>query len=110
MMCIHQADLEAASLQDLKQRNPVHARRFHGHRLDSAAVEPIGEGVEVLRERRKAPHLVRIAGRGHCHKYFRRSDIDASGVWMNHQRSWRRPRPALAFSGHDGVLGWNSQK
>src|SRR5450631_2526926 len=110
MMSIHQADLEAASFQNLKQRNPVHAGRFHGHGLDSAAMEPIGEGVEVLRERWKAPDRVLIAGGRHRHKYFSRSDINAGRVWVNHQRSWRRLRPILAFSSHHGLLDCNSQK
>src|ERR1700724_2542235 len=80
MMSIHQADLEAASLQDLKQGNPVHSGRFHGHSLDSAAVEPIGEAVEVLRERWKASDWVLIAGGGHRHKYFGRPNINTGCI------------------------------
>ena len=95
---IHQADLNAASLQNLKQPHPVHASRFHCHSLDSAALESIGERVEVLRKCRKAPDRIFIAVGGYRHEYLGCPNINTSGVWVNHQWFWRRFRSVLAFS------------
>jgi hypothetical protein len=102
MMSIHQADLDPASFQDLKQRNPIHAGRFHRYSLDPTALKPFCEGVEVLSERWKAPDWRLITTYRYRREYFGRPDINAGGVGMNHQRFRRRPRPFVSLSGHDG--------
>src|SRR5262249_15854520 len=44
---LDQPDLKAAGLQQLVQRDPVDASRFHGHRGDAALLQPVGDGKQV---------------------------------------------------------------
>ena len=44
---VHQADLEASGLQELEQRDPVHAGRFHRHRGDADLLQPGRQGEEL---------------------------------------------------------------
>ena len=46
-----QLDFEAPRLKHLKHRNPVHARRLHGDRLDTALPEPISQRLQIRRGR-----------------------------------------------------------
>ncbi len=39
---VDQQHREAARLQELEQRYPVHAGRFHRYGIDAAAIEPVG--------------------------------------------------------------------
>jgi hypothetical protein len=43
--CVDEQDFEATLLEDLEERNPIHAGRLHGDGLDAADVEPVGERV-----------------------------------------------------------------
>ena len=58
---VDQEDLESPRLQDLKQRNPVHPRRFHRYRLHVARLQPVRRRVQVFREGRKTPHRLRMS-------------------------------------------------
>ena len=40
---VHQEHLEAARLENLEHRNPVHARRLHGDGRDADLREPVGQ-------------------------------------------------------------------
>ena len=42
MVGIDEEDLEAPRFQDLKQRNPIDARGFHGHGIDGTLFQPVG--------------------------------------------------------------------
>jgi hypothetical protein len=68
MTRIDQKNREAARLQQLVQRDPVHAGGFHGDGVDAAGLEPIGDGVQVDREARKLAHRFIVAIRRHGHK------------------------------------------
>src|ERR1035438_8371079 len=41
VLCVDQIDLESARLQDLINRNPVHARRLHRDRMNPALFQPV---------------------------------------------------------------------
>ena len=71
---------EAARLEQLEQRDPVHAGGFHRHGIDAAGLEPIGDGVEIDREAGKLVHRLIVAVRRHGHEVRRAADVDASGI------------------------------
>ena len=71
---------EAARLQQLEQRDPVHAGGFHGDGIDLARREPIGQGIEVSREAGKLVHRLVVSIRGHGHEVGGASDVDAGGI------------------------------
>jgi hypothetical protein len=60
---IDQEHLEAATLEQLKERDPVDAGRFHGHGRDAAGSEPVGEGFEVGGTGTEPPDVGRQVGR-----------------------------------------------
>jgi hypothetical protein len=39
---VHKVHLKSVSIQDLKNRNPINARRFHGDGIDAAVLKPPG--------------------------------------------------------------------
>src|SRR5258707_391302 len=43
VMCVDQEDFDAAGLQDLVHRNPVHTGGLHCHGANTAALKPIRE-------------------------------------------------------------------
>ena len=77
---IHEQDLEASSFQQLEDRNPVHARRFHGDRRDASCLEPIGQSMKIAAERPEGPHRLFIAVGGHGDDMERRPDIEPSRI------------------------------
>ena len=80
---------ETARLQQLEQGDPValgqplDTGRFHGHGVDRAGLEPIGQGVKVDREAGKLAHRLIVSVRRDGHKVRRATDVDG-------------PRPAPA--------------
>src|SRR5216684_7094446 len=75
VMGVDQEDGESPRLQDLKQRDPVHARALHRYRLDVAPFQPVRRGVQVFREGRETPHRLRISIPRHRDIDLRRPDI-----------------------------------
>ena len=71
---------EAARLQQFKQRNPVHARGFHGDRVDAASHEPVGQGIEVDREAGKLTYRFIVPVGRHGDIVGGAADVDAGGV------------------------------
>ena len=47
---VHQTHSETVILQNLKQRNPEHARGLHGYALHPARLQPVSKAVQVIRE------------------------------------------------------------
>ncbi len=78
---------EAARLQQLEQRDPVHAGGFHGDGVDPAGLEPIGDGVKVDREAGKLAHRFLVSVRRHGHKMGRAADVDAGGIGVGNRQS-----------------------
>jgi hypothetical protein len=60
--------------------------RFHGNDVDSAGLEPIGDGVEVDREAGKFAHRFIVSIRRHSHKMGRAADVDAGGVGVSNRQ------------------------
>src|SRR5438128_4626974 len=84
MLSIDQMDINAPRFQDLKQRYPVHAGRFHSHRVHSALLQPVRQGVQILRKGRKRSHRFGVPIGGYGNKDFRRSNINTAGVWSHY--------------------------
>jgi hypothetical protein len=78
--CVHQADLQAAGLQDLIQGDPVHARGLHGHGSHAALLQPGGQRPQVRREGPEAPDGLRVAVQRHADVDLGGADVDARRV------------------------------
>jgi hypothetical protein len=57
---VHQKYLEAASLENLEDRDPIHARGLHCNRLDSDSREPVRHLVEISTEASERAHRLFI--------------------------------------------------
>jgi hypothetical protein len=77
---IHEQDLEAAGFKDLEDRNPIHARRFHGDRRDAGRLKPIGQSMKIAAERPEGLHRLFIAVGGYGDDMERRPDIEPSRI------------------------------
>ena len=104
-----QHDFHSASLKDLERRDPIHAGRFHRHRRNPRPLEPFGQAMEVVGERRERTHRFGIQVFGHRHHMESRTDIDPGGPWMNHGplslsafRSCHHSLPCLVMSRRAG--------
>src|SRR5262245_42313119 len=84
MLSIDQMNFNAASLQDLEQRDPIDTRRLHGDRVDSALLQPVDEGVEVRSKCRKRSYGFGIAIGGYRHDSLCGSHIDTRGIGSHH--------------------------
>ena len=97
--------LEAARVEDLKDRDPVDAGGFHRHVCHATRGEPVGEAVQIGREGRKRSHRGRITVRWYGDEMFRRPTIDPGGVrmetleGMGRRARLRRRAAAMAFHG-----------
>src|SRR5262249_53236674 len=60
---INQEDLEATRFEQLKERDPVDARRFHSDGGDAALRQPIGQAEEVGGAGAKGTNMRRQVGR-----------------------------------------------
>src|SRR5271169_2845632 len=108
---VDQEDLEPSRLQDLKQRDPVHSRRFHGYGLDVARLQPGRRRVQVFRERQETPHRLRISIPRHRDIDLRRSDIYTRSIQVQaRQQGSSCLRVALwvtlSFSRHGFSWDW----
>ena len=98
MTRVHQQHGEAARLQQLEQRDPVHARGFHRDGVHAASLEPIGQGIEVSRKARKLAHRLIVTIRRHGHEVGCATDVGAGGVGVSDRQ---RRGPGLPGRGGD---------
>jgi hypothetical protein len=77
---IHEQDLEAAGFKDLEDRNPIHARRFHGDRRDTGLLEPIGQSMEIPAKRPEGTNRLFLSVGGYGDDMERRPDIEPSRI------------------------------
>jgi hypothetical protein len=80
---IHDEDLQAAGLQDLIHRDPVHPRRLHDHRVHPAGYQVIGQRVQVRGEGVKPAH--RLGGPVGCdrHPDLGTPDVQSRGLGVD---------------------------
>jgi hypothetical protein len=62
---IDQLDLKPALFEHLEQGNPVDPGRLHHHGVNLTLPQPLGQGVEIGRERPELLHRLLIAIGGH---------------------------------------------
>ena len=72
--------LKAARVEDLEDRDPIHAGRFHRHVRDAAGRQPLGQSVQIAGECREGLDGRGIAIRRHGDDVLGRATIDAGGV------------------------------
>ena len=95
MPCVDENHFEAAPLEDLKQRDPVHAGGFHRNRGDAACSQPVGECEEILSERAEVANRMRVAISRYRYVVTAAADIDTGCIGM---MMTRRARPFAAGS------------
>src|SRR5882724_6669123 len=90
--CVHEHDLKASSLEDLVNRDPVHARRLHRDRGDPNLLEPVRQSIEISCKTLERANRFVVCILGHSYDMERRADIQTSGVPMNDWQCCRAPR------------------
>ena len=85
---LDQVDLEATRLEQLKERNPIDPRGFHGYRGDVALGQPVRQGSEVGSIGGKAAYRLGIVTGGHCHIMGFGPDVDTRGVEVGGGQLW----------------------
>src|SRR2546422_6647772 len=73
-------DFNAASLQNLEQRNPIHTSGFHRHRIDTTPLQPVRQIVQILRKGGKRSHRVGVSIGGHSNEDLRGSHVNTASV------------------------------
>ncbi len=82
---IDEANNEPSRFQHFKQRNPVDTGGFQRHGRDGVLLQPVGNGIKILRERFKPPdHRIAAVGARNGHKVVAITDIDSCSPWVNH--------------------------
>src|ERR1022692_5028455 len=80
---VSQAELYAMLLENVVQRDPVHTRGLHGHRIDPARLEPFRHLVQGCRPAPEFPHRIRVPIRWHGHIVALVPHVNPSGIGMN---------------------------
>ena len=83
---IHQEDLEAAGFKDLEDRNPIHARRFHGDRRDAGRLQPIGQSMEIPAKSPEGTNRLFVSVGGHGDDVERRADIEPGRIRVDRSK------------------------
>src|SRR3982751_4503959 len=78
--CIGQTRSDSVGFQNVVERNPINAGRFHGYGCDSAGFQPLDHRVQIFSERIEYSHWAFVAVGRHGHKNLPRSNIDAASV------------------------------
>jgi hypothetical protein len=71
---------DAALLQNVVQRDPVHARGLHRHRIDAARLKPFRHPDQGICPAAEFPHRIRVSIRRRRRKVALIAHVDASGV------------------------------
>src|SRR6516162_5448907 len=87
---IDQEDLEPLGLEQLVQRDPVDAGRFHGYRGDLMLAQEGGNGFQTSRMSRKLANQAGsgVGGEANADPVGATADVDAGGVRMLHGQSF----------------------
>src|SRR5207249_2504167 len=87
MLSIDQMDVNATRFQDLKQWYPVHPGGFHSHRVHTALLQPVRQGVQALGKGGKRSNRFCIAIGGDGGENLRRSNINTAGIRSHHRQT-----------------------
>ena len=74
---IYQQHLKASCFENLEDRNPVHACRFHRDGRNAHLDQPLRQAVEVAAEGSEGTHRPFIAVGRYCDHVSGRADIDS---------------------------------
>lgn len=80
MPCIDEIHGKPARFENLVERYPVNARRFHCHRIHAAAHQPVRQFLQVFGETFKLPDRFIVTIRRHRHKMACRTDVDSRRI------------------------------
>ena len=80
MPCIDEIHVKPTRFENLVERYPVHARRFHCHRIHAAAHQPVRQLLQVFGETFKLPDRFIVTIRRHRHKMACRSDVNSRRI------------------------------
>jgi hypothetical protein len=101
---VGQDDRQATILQDLVDRDPIHAGRFHRHGLDSRRHEPVGHAFDIGREALERLHR-RVAQFGwNGGDLYSRPNVNAGRIRVDD----RQPH-CLALLGHINLQSVENQ-
>src|ERR1700731_1103131 len=67
---------KATSVEELENRNPVDAGRFHDNGLDATFLKPVHQLMKVCRESTESPHGLRRTICPDCGHVHGRSNVD----------------------------------
>ena len=83
---VDQQDLEPLGLEQLVQRDPVDAGRFHGHRVDLVLAQEGDDGLQAVGVGGELPDQagVGFGGEADADPVGARADVDAGGVRVQH--------------------------
>ena len=91
---------EAARVEQLEQRNPVHAGGLHRYGVHAALAEPVGQALEVGGEAGELAHRLVVPVGRHGHEVRGAADVDAGSVGVG------RCQGRLSTEGRDCVAPW----
>jgi hypothetical protein len=66
MLGVDQIYFEAARLQNLIDRDPIHAGGFHSDRMNAALLKPVGQRIQISCECGETAHGLRVATGANC--------------------------------------------
>jgi hypothetical protein len=97
--CVDHARLQASPVKDFVQRNPIDASGLHGHRGDTATLQPVRHLLQIFGERAEAPNRFFVGIMMHSDENLPRTDIDSCRAWLLY-RPVAKAQSFLSFSRH----------
>src|SRR5262249_19906471 len=86
VLSIDQMNFDVARLQDLKKWNPVDARRLHRYRVDTTALQPVRQAMQVFSESGKRSHRFGVPVGRYSDEDFGCTNINTSGVRSHYRQ------------------------
>jgi hypothetical protein len=82
---IDEEHCKATGVEELKDRDPIDAGRFHDDRVDAALGKPVHQPMQISGEGTEAAHRLRCAICIHGSHVHGGPDVDRGRVCMDHQ-------------------------
>lgn len=100
VVSVDEANVDFPLLQNLEQRNPVHARGLHCDRSNAAFLQPFSQPVQIDGEGLKTSNRFRIPVGRYGHEYLRCTNIDSGCVGLDNRQTYS----FAALPGHACLL------